>query len=187
MAKTDNFPGIYPQNDLMRKKKPGLRMSEYFKSLYDGKLDRKDTPNTIYAVDENGRQVMVSLSQFIDIDIDKKIYEILDAHDAPADNKQYARENKKWEEVELHKVKLVDVLVKKDQWVTEEGSSEYPYEYRIYDERITSTMVPEVTFSESDSLDGNFSPICESFDGYVSIYAQYIPETDIVVPLVTLQ
>ena len=41
MVKDYSFPGIYPQNDLMRQKKPGLKTSDYFKALYDGKLDKK--------------------------------------------------------------------------------------------------------------------------------------------------
>ena len=56
MATKDySFPGIYPQNGGLRPKKPGLKMSDYFKALYDKKLDRKNTPNTFYAVDENGQ------------------------------------------------------------------------------------------------------------------------------------
>lgn len=185
MAKNNNFPGIYPQNDLMRSKKPGLRMSEYFKALYDAKLDRNDTPNTVYAVDENGKQVMVDITNVLNLE--QKVLSLLNAKDAPADDKQYARENKEWGEVELHKVKLIDVLIKREQWIQGEATSDYPHEYRIYNEKIKSTMVPEVIFNEEDSLESNFSPICESFDGYVAIYAHKIPREDFVIPLVTLQ
>lgn len=185
MVRSYNFPGIYPQNDSMRKKNPGLKTSEYFKALYDAKLDKKTTPNTFYAVDENGRQVMVDINQVINVE--QKVINILDARDAPVDNKQYARENKEWQEVDLQKVKLVNVIVNRVDWITGGGSEDYPLEYRIYDERILASMVPTVVFSEQDALGANFSPICESFDGYVSIYAKEIPESEITIPLVTLQ
>lgn len=180
-----SFPGIYPQNDLMRQKKPGLKTSEYFKALYDGKLDKKTTPNTFYAVDENGHQIMVDINNVINIE--DKVIQILDARDAPADNKQYARENKQWQEVDLYKVILKDTLVNTTDWIENGGSSDYPYEYRIYHKDIKSEYVPEVIFTEADALKCNFSPVCESFDGYVSIYAHEIPETEIVVPVITLQ
>lgn len=180
-----SFPGIYPQNDLMRQKKPGLKTSEYFKALYDGKLDKKTTPNTFYAVDENGHQIMVDINNVINIE--DKVIQILDARDAPADNKQYARENKQWQEVDLYKVILKDTLVNTTDWIENGGSPDYPFEYRIYDEHIESSFVPEVVFSEPDALKCNFSPVCESFDGYVSIYAHEIPEEDTIIPVITLQ
>lgn len=186
MATKDySFPGIYPVGDNMMQKKPGLKTSEYLKALYDKKLDRKNTPNTFYAVDENGHQIMVDINQVINIE--DKVIQILDARDAPADNKQYARENKKWEEVELYKVRLLNVPVNTTDWILRTASEDYPYEYHIHDERIESTMIPEVVFSEEDSLSAIFSPICESFDGYVCIYASQIPENEIVIPVVTLQ
>lgn len=186
MATKDySFPGIYPQNGGLRPKKPGLKMSDYFKALYDKKLDRKNTPNTFYAVDENGHQIMVDINQVINIE--EKVINILNAKDAPADNKQYARENKQWQEVKLQKLKLENTLLDNSKWISGGGSEDYPYEYRIYNDKIKESMVPEVTFTEADSLTCNFSPVCNSHDGYVSIYANEIPETEITIPLITLQ
>lgn len=170
---TNNFPGIYPNGDGIIQRKPGLKLSDYFKSLYEQKLDKQYTPNTVYAVDENGKQVMMEFSEFID--------------DAPADNKQYARENKQWEEVKLQKVKLENTVVNTIDWIEKASSDDYPFEYRIMDDRIKSTMIPTVIFSEEDALSSNFSPICESFDGYVSIYAHKVPETELTIPVITLQ
>lgn len=172
--KTNEFPGIYPQSDGIERRSPALKTSDYFKALYDQKVDKKYTPNTIYGVDKDGKQVMIT-------------FEDLGIKDAPADNKQYARENKEWQEVDLQKVKLVNIIVNRVDWITGGGSEDYPLEYRIYDERILASMVPTVIFSEEDALGANFSPICESFNGYVSIYAKEIPESEITIPLVTLQ
>lgn len=180
-----SFPGIYSNETNVVYKKPGFKISDYFKQLYDQKLDKKDTPNTVYAVDDKGRQVMVDINDVINVE--DKIIEILNQKDAPADDKQYARENKNWEEVELYKIKLTNTIINTNDWISDGGSGDFPFEYRIYNEKITKDMIPEVIFSEQDALQCNFSPICESFNGYVSIYAHQIPKTDIIIPVITLQ
>ena len=79
------------------------------------------------------------------------------------------------------------MLVNTTDWIENGGSPDYPFEYRIYNEKIESSFVPEVVFTEADALKCNFSPVCESFDGYVSIYAHEIPEEDTIIPVITLQ
>lgn len=180
-----NFPGIYPQGDDIRAKKPGLKTSEYFKMLYDMKVDKKYTPNTVYGVDENGKQVMIDINEVINIE--NKVLALLEAKDAPADNKQYARENHEWQEVELYKLKLLDVPLIPENWIPSTESSDYPYEYHVEDERIEEKMVPIVLFKEEDAIRCIFSPVCASFDGYVAIYAREIPSDEVVVPLIGLQ
>lgn len=180
-----SFPGTYSDDVLVTNKKANLKMSDYFKALYDQKLDKKTTPNTLYGVDDQGKQVMIDLSEFAVVD--EKIEEILDEKDAPANNKQYARQNKKWKEVELYKLKLLDVTIDPTKWIARTGSEDFPFEYHIANNKITANMIPTVIFSEHDALQCNFSPVCESFNGYVSIYARNIPETEFIIPLITLQ
>lgn len=52
--------------------------------------------------------------------------------------------------------------------------SENPYNYYhdIIDERIKDTDFANVVFDTNDALSGVFSPVCETFNGYLRIYSK---------------
>ena len=62
---------------------------------------------------------------------------------------------------------------------------DYSYKAAIPLAEITGDDFPIVAFSPSDAVGGNFCPICFAFDGYIEIWARFIPDADITVPAIT--
>lgn len=169
------FPGVYPPNWKPGMAVPGTRHLSYWDELLGGKLDKKYKPNTIYAVDENGNQVMIGFDE-------------LGIKDAPMDNKEYARKNGTWDQVDTYTFKLNNVHIYRANWERYNNASDiYLYEYKIVDERITDQLIPNVIFNETESISGLFSPITSTSNGYVSIYAKEIPQSDFIIPVVLFE
>lgn len=63
---------------------------------------------------------------------------------------------------------------------------EYPYVGKINVNPCKPT-VASVIFSLSDSLSGNFAPICNTDGDYVIIYCKEIPNTEVVIPTIILE
>ena len=93
MSSSKKFPGIYPMPSRRLETVPSPRTIPYLKELYDTKLDKQFEPNTVYVVDENGNQKNISIEELMG----KGIQEWL-KHDAPADGKQYTRQDHEWKE-----------------------------------------------------------------------------------------
>jgi hypothetical protein len=87
------------------------------------------------------------------------------------------------------KFAIRDILVNTENWLQREELEDnpYKYEYKIYDDRITSYWIPEVMFSETQAIDDNFSPYCDTYNGYVSIYAKQIPDSSFIIPTIKLE
>ena len=62
---------------------------------------------------------------------------------------------------------------------------DYSYKAAIPLAEITGDDFPIVAFSPSDAVGGNFCPICFAFDGYIEIWARFVPDADITVPAIT--
>ena len=56
-------------------------------------------------------------------------------------------------------------------WASDSTYSDYPYRASIALSGVTANHVPNVNFNSSDALSGKLSPISESYDGGVYIYA----------------
>ena len=172
MAK--RFPGVYPPNWKPGMAIPGTRHLSYWDELLGNKLDKQYKPNTLYGVDANGKQIMVDLNTLL--------------KDAPKNNKEYARKNGKWDQVDTYTFKMDNVPVIRSEWQIYNNASDiYIYEYRIYNEKITDQLIPNVIFAESESISGIFSPITNTSNGYVSIYAKEIPQSDFIIPVVLFE
>ena len=169
------FPGVYPPNWSPGMAVPGTRRLSYWDELLGGKLDKQYKPNTIYAVDKDGKQIMMSFNE-------------LGIKDAPKDNKEYARKNGRWDPVDTYSFALKNVIVSRVSWQRFNDASDiYIYEYRIPDERITDKLIPNVIFAEEESVSGLFSPVTSTSNGYVSIYAKKVPQSDFVIPVILFE
>lgn len=51
----------------------------------------------------------------------------------------------------------------------------------------TTALIPHVTLSISDAIRGGISPISETYNGGVYIYAKRIPSTTIIIPTIELE
>ena len=60
--------------------------------------------------------------------------------------------------------------------------SDYPYKGNIVLSEITSNMSAEIIFNLTDSISGNYAPICETYDGGIYIWAK--TNTQITIPLI---
>lgn len=56
-------------------------------------------------------------------------------------------------------------------WASDSTYSDYPYRASIALSGVTANHVPNVNFNSTDALSGKLSPVSESYDGGVYIYA----------------
>ena len=90
----NRFPGIYyKEGNVSETNVPSIRKVDYLYEFFDRKLDKKFEPNTVYVVDAEGNQKMMSIDELVN----KSVTEILKL-DAPADGKQYTRQDHEWKE-----------------------------------------------------------------------------------------
>lgn len=45
----------------------------------------------------------------------------------------------------------------------------FPYRCNIYDDDIYSSDFAVVSFNNDEAISGNYSPVCETFNGFLSI------------------
>ena len=62
--------------------------------------------------------------------------------------------------------------------------ADYGYRASISCSGVTSSMVPQVIFSVTDSESGIFAPVVQSYNGGVYIYANAVPESAITIPTI---
>jgi hypothetical protein len=86
--------------------------------------------------------------------------------------------------VELKKLQFNDVPVAVSAFASSTTYEDYPFRATIALEGVQSTMIPEVIFSMSEAISGNFAPVAESYNGGVRIYATDKPEGNIVIPTI---
>lgn len=61
---------------------------------------------------------------------------------------------------------------------------DYPFRAAVELAGVTSGMIPEVIFSLTDAVSGNFAPVTACYDGGVYIYAAEQPTTGITIPTI---
>jgi hypothetical protein len=90
---SSRFPGVYENDSTYTGDVPSIRKVKYLHDFFDRKLDKQDKPNTVYYVNAEGKQEMLPIDKIVQ----KSVNEIL-KKDAPADGKQYVRQDHEWEE-----------------------------------------------------------------------------------------
>lgn len=78
-----------------------------------------------------------------------------------------------------------NITVLTTDWQSDETYDEFEYRVDIPCPGITDNYFPEVVFSLTEAISGNYSPICVSGNGIVSIYAVELPENDIIIPTIS--
>ena len=78
-----------------------------------------------------------------------------------------------------------NIQVATTSFVEDTTYEEFGYRADIPCVGITGNYFPEVVFSLADATSGNYSPICASGNGFVTIYAVDLPENDIIIPTIS--
>ena len=84
-------------------------------------------------------------------------------------------------------IKEEDVEISENLFVYDDTYEEYPYCAKIELEGVTPDLVPNVNFKIKDALSGNYAPVADSGQGYITIYAKEIPTQSLVISSVVLQ
>jgi hypothetical protein len=86
--------------------------------------------------------------------------------------------------VELKKLQFDNVSVAVSKFVSDTTNEDYPFRAAVALEGVLSSMIPEVFFSMADAIGGNFSPVAETYNGGVYLYAADKPEGNTVIPTI---
>lgn len=84
------------------------------------------------------------------------------------------------------KIRVINnVVVPVASWINN-SSSNYPQKALINIDNVTEDQIVDVYFAESEAVSGNYSPVTDSVDGGVYIYAKEIPSVDITIPSILI-
>ena len=78
-----------------------------------------------------------------------------------------------------------NITLETTAWVEDTTYEEFGYRADIPCVGITDNYFPEVVFKLEEATSGNYSPICSSGNGIVTIYAVDVPENDIIIPTIS--
>lgn len=84
------------------------------------------------------------------------------------------------------KLEFTNVTIAPEVFVSDTTYGDYPYRADLALNGVISSMIPEVIFGMTEAISGNFSPVVESYDGGVYIYASSVPESAITIPTIIL-
>lgn len=128
------------------------------KSLDDLNIAEKSTTLNGYGIDD----------AYTKIEIDNKLNNI----------------NTKIDDIE-NLQKIFNTTLELTSFINDETYSQYSYKADISIENVTANSIVNVYFNNDDAISGNFSPIVESFDGYIRIYCKEKPLSSISIPTIT--
>lgn len=77
-----------------------------------------------------------------------------------------------------------DIPVDTSAFAPDSQHSSYPYKAEIPLSGVTSGMIPEVIFGMPDAVGGKFSPVSESYNGGVYVFASEIPSESVTIPTI---
>lgn len=86
--------------------------------------------------------------------------------------------------VELKKLQFSNTSVPASAFVVDNTYEDFPYRAAVALSGVTGSMIPEVVFSLSDAISGNFAPVAESYNGGVNLYSVEVPEANITIPTI---
>lgn len=88
--------------------------------------------------------------------------------------------------VELKKLQFNNVSVEVADFVADATYEDFPFRVSVPLEGVIVSMIPEVIFGLLDATSGNFSPVAESYNGGIYLYASDVPEAAVVIPTILL-
>lgn len=84
------------------------------------------------------------------------------------------------------KIRVINnVVVPVASWINN-SSSNYPQKALINIDNVTEDQIVDVYFAESEAVSGNYSPVTDSVDGGVYIYAKQVPSSNITIPSILI-
>lgn len=86
--------------------------------------------------------------------------------------------------VELKKRLFTNTAVPRTAFMKTGELDEYPYRAAVALDGVLASMIPEVVYGVKDATSGNFSPVAETYNGGVYLYATDIPKDDTVIPTI---
>lgn len=86
--------------------------------------------------------------------------------------------------VEVRKLQFNNTLVPASSFVTDSTYLDYPYRAPVALNGVMESMIPEVVFSLTDAVSGNFASVAACYNGGVYIYAAGVPEADMAIPTI---
>lgn len=79
---------------------------------------------------------------------------------------------------------VTNKTVAKANFVSDNTYTDYPYRAAITVNGVTTDMIPEIIFDLSDAISGNYSPVAQTYDGGVYIYAASPPDNNLTIPTI---
>ena len=94
--------------------------------------------------------------------------------------------NKDYVDTAAEKKKLIfaNKSVSASSFSSNSTYADYPYRAAVSLSGVTSSMIPEVVFSLTDAVSGNFAPVAEAYNGGVYIWAAEKPSATITIPTI---
>lgn len=79
---------------------------------------------------------------------------------------------------------VTNKTVAKANFVSDNTYTDYPYRAAITVNGVTTDMIPEIIFDLSDAIGGNYSPVAQTYNGGVYIYAASPPDNNLTIPTI---
>lgn len=87
-------------------------------------------------------------------------------------------------DIEPKKLAFTNKSVAASAFVSNSTYADYPFRASVALTGVTSSMIPDVTFSVPDAVSGNYAPVSAAYDGGVYIYAATKPDAAITIPTI---
>lgn len=86
--------------------------------------------------------------------------------------------------VEQKKLPFYNVAIPVSSFVADTTYADYPYRAAVALSGVMESMIPEVVFTLTDAVSGNFAPVAACYNGGVYIYAAEAPVAAVTVPTI---
>ena len=81
----------------------------------------------------------------------------------------------------LKRLQFSNVSVAVSKFVADSTYEDYPLRASVALDGVLETMVPEVIFSLTDAISGNYAPVAQTYNGGIYIYAAEAPEAAVTI------
>ena len=79
---------------------------------------------------------------------------------------------------------VTNKVVAKADFTSDNTYADYPYRAAIAVNGVTTDMIPEIIFDVADAIGGNYSPVAQTYNGGVYIYAASPPDNNLTIPTI---
>lgn len=79
---------------------------------------------------------------------------------------------------------VTNKVVAKSDFTSDNTYADYPYRASIAINGVTTDMIPEIIFDVADAISGNYSPVAQTYNGGVYIYAASPPDNNLTIPTI---